>query len=217
MDTEFEDEINDEEELLSARSAVLIDLCAGTFGGISQTIVGHPLDTIKVRLQSQPTIAGKNTKYTGVLHCFQSIVREERVRGLFKGLLSPLTGIAALNAVLFTSYGFAKSQFEAYQEEELSIWQITACGIFAGIAQCSVACPMELIKVRLQSQYISRAALKPEYSGNIDCIRKTIRVRGFRGLFSGMYGCLAREIPAYGSCFLTYEILQRVLAQAQKW
>ena len=38
-----------------------------------------------------------------------------QVSGLFKGLLSPLTGIAALNAVLFTSYGFAKTRLESSQ------------------------------------------------------------------------------------------------------
>src|SRR3989338_9588303 len=29
------------------------DLLAGTFGGILQVIAGHPLDTVKVRLQTQ--------------------------------------------------------------------------------------------------------------------------------------------------------------------
>ena len=30
------------------------DIFAGTCGGISVTLVGHPFDTIKVRLQTQP-------------------------------------------------------------------------------------------------------------------------------------------------------------------
>lgn len=30
------------------------DVFAGTMGGISVTMVGHPFDTIKVRLQTQP-------------------------------------------------------------------------------------------------------------------------------------------------------------------
>ncbi|MFS7959266.1 putative mitochondrial carrier domain superfamily [Helianthus anomalus] len=31
------------------------DLTAGTIGGAAQLIIGHPFDTIKVKLQSQPT------------------------------------------------------------------------------------------------------------------------------------------------------------------
>lgn len=34
---------------------VLKDVFAGTCGGIAVTLVGHPFDTIKVRLQTQPT------------------------------------------------------------------------------------------------------------------------------------------------------------------
>ncbi len=30
------------------------DILAGTCGGISVTLVGHPFDTLKIRLQSQP-------------------------------------------------------------------------------------------------------------------------------------------------------------------
>eukprot|EP00009_Paramoeba_aestuarina_P001544 CAMPEP_0201515114 /NCGR_PEP_ID=MMETSP0161_2-20130828/6766_1 /ASSEMBLY_ACC=CAM_ASM_000251 /TAXON_ID=180227 /ORGANISM="Neoparamoeba aestuarina, Strain SoJaBio B1-5/56/2" /LENGTH=292 /DNA_ID=CAMNT_0047911847 /DNA_START=250 /DNA_END=1128 /DNA_ORIENTATION=- len=182
-------------------------------GGVAQTIVGHPLDTIKVRLQTQGQ-HGKPKKYRGVFHCCATVIREERVTGLFKGLLSPLTGIAALNAVLFTSYGFAKSKFEADESGNLSIGAITACGVFAGIAQCVVVCPMELLKVRLQAQGGMKGTpgYKPIYNGNIDCIKKTVRAQGISGLYKGMYGCLLREIPAYGFCFLSYEVIQRSLA-----
>ncbi len=33
------------------------DLVAGTAGGVAQTLSGHPLDTLKVRLQTMPTPA----------------------------------------------------------------------------------------------------------------------------------------------------------------
>jgi len=39
----------DESELYRAFK----DLSSGTFGGIAQVVSGHPLDTIKVRLQTQ--------------------------------------------------------------------------------------------------------------------------------------------------------------------
>jgi hypothetical protein len=35
----------------------LRDLVAGTAGGVAQTLSGHPLDTLKVRLQTMPTPA----------------------------------------------------------------------------------------------------------------------------------------------------------------
>jgi len=87
------------------------DLTAGTGGGILQCLVGHPFDTVKVRLQTDSVT---NPKYNGVVDCVKKIVGEEGVGGLFKGVQSPLTGIAALNAVLFFSYGQFKTIFQKY-------------------------------------------------------------------------------------------------------
>ena len=39
----------------SAAVQLAKDVFAGTCGGISVTLVGHPFDTLKVRLQTQPT------------------------------------------------------------------------------------------------------------------------------------------------------------------
>lgn len=51
------------------------DLIAGTVGGWAQVIVGQPLDTIKVRIQTQPTPA----IYKNATDCFQQLVRTEGV------------------------------------------------------------------------------------------------------------------------------------------
>lgn len=40
-------------------------ICGG-FGGVVTCLVGHPFDTVKVRLQTQPTPApGEKPQYTG--------------------------------------------------------------------------------------------------------------------------------------------------------
>merc|ERR1712032_683582 len=47
------------------------DVVAGTCGGIVVTLIGHPFDTLKVRLQAQ-SIA--NPVYNGVVDCFKQTV-----------------------------------------------------------------------------------------------------------------------------------------------
>ncbi|KFO21323.1 Mitochondrial carnitine/acylcarnitine carrier protein CACL [Fukomys damarensis] len=42
--------------------------------GVAGVLVGHPFDTVKVRLQVQSV---EKPQYRGTLHCFQSIVRQE--------------------------------------------------------------------------------------------------------------------------------------------
>ena len=39
---------------IMAMVAAVKDLTAGTAGGILASLIGHPLDTLKVRLQTQP-------------------------------------------------------------------------------------------------------------------------------------------------------------------
>ncbi len=70
------------------------------FLGAAGVIVGHPFDTVKVRLQTQ-----SNGKYRGITHCFLSIIRQESPSGLYKGITSPLTGLAFINAICFGVYG----------------------------------------------------------------------------------------------------------------
>uniref|UniRef100_A0A7S4KHV2 Mitochondrial carrier protein n=1 Tax=Paramoeba aestuarina TaxID=180227 RepID=A0A7S4KHV2_9EUKA len=210
-----EPELIDEFSIHEKRKRVLADFAAGTVGGILQTFVGHPLDTIKVRLQTQKIDAFGKGKYSGVIHCLRCTLREERIFGLYKGLLSPLTGLAFLNAILFTSYGYAKDFFTNYGEHELTAMQSMACGAFAGAAQCVIVCPMELIKTRLQAQYNYPTHTTPEYTGNIDCIKKTVKTRGVKGLYSGMYGCLIRELPAYAVCFPAFEVSQELFAKLE--
>lgn len=53
-----------------------------TFLGAAGVLAGHPLDTVKARLQTQ-----KPGTYRGPLHCFTSIVKKDNVRGLYKGKL----------------------------------------------------------------------------------------------------------------------------------
>jgi hypothetical protein len=77
----------------------LKDLTAGTIGGCAGIIVGQPLDTIKVRLQSKPGV------YSGVVNCLSTMVRTEGPRSLFKGLLPPLMGNAPMNAIAFGANG----------------------------------------------------------------------------------------------------------------
>ena len=62
---------------------------------------------------------------------------------------------------------------------------------------------MELLKIRLQSQYHSVSILhpnqktsKPLYSGPIDCAQQLIKNYGWRnGLFRGYWATVYREIP----------------------
>ena len=45
---------------------------------------GHPLDTIKVRLQAMPSVAGEAPLYSGMVDCAKKTVQAEGFTGLYK-------------------------------------------------------------------------------------------------------------------------------------
>ena len=128
------------------------DLTSGTVGGAAQLIVGHPFDTIKVKLQSQPApLPGKPPKYAGAMDAVKQTLAAEGPRGLYKGMGAPLATVAAFNAVLFTVRGQMEALLRSEPGAPLTVSQQVVCGAGAGVAVSFLACPTELIKCRSAS------------------------------------------------------------------
>lgn len=146
------------------RRAVAIDLASGTAGGVCQLLVGHPFDTLKTKLQSQGAAAAA-AKFSGPGEALVSTVRDEGVRGLYRGMGAPLATVALFNAVLFASRGAAtaallKRRREQQQQGDdagnnstsLTTADQLAVALAASAAVSLVATPTELLKCRLQAQ-----------------------------------------------------------------
>jgi hypothetical protein len=141
------------------------DLTAGTVGGAANLIVGHPFDTIKVKLQSQPTPApGQLPKYSGAIDAVKQTVVAEGPRGLYKGMGAPLATVAAFNALLFTARGQMESLLRSDPGVPLTAKQQFVAGAGAGVAASFLACPTELIKCRsVAHHHISAPCLYSNY------------------------------------------------------
>ena len=66
----------------SAGTTMALDLVAGTAAGTAQLLVGHPFDTIKVKLQSQ---SAAGARFKGPLDAARQTVTQEGLRGLYRG------------------------------------------------------------------------------------------------------------------------------------
>uniref|UniRef100_UPI003AAAC2B0 mitochondrial carnitine/acylcarnitine carrier protein isoform X1 n=1 Tax=Centroberyx gerrardi TaxID=166262 RepID=UPI003AAAC2B0 len=99
---------------------------AGGFGGVCLVFAGHPLDTIKVRLQTQPkpkpgeiplyagtidccrkTLA-KEVKYAGPMDCVKQLYRENGIRGIYKGTALTLMRDVPASGMYFMTYEWLK-------------------------------------------------------------------------------------------------------------
>jgi len=176
-----------------------VENIGGFASGSVSIILGHPFDTIKVRQQ-----AG-HTPYTSAWQCALATVRAEGPAALWKGLLSPLVANSALSAISFSTWQEAQRLLHFQEGSEAPLGKVFLAGGIAGIVQCSLATPMELIRSKLQVQ-VGR-----QYAGNVDCIRQICRADGLRGLYRGNTSMMLREAPGYGVYFTAYEATKRVL------
>ncbi|XP_011097444.1 mitochondrial carnitine/acylcarnitine carrier-like protein [Sesamum indicum] len=197
------------------------DLTAGTVGGAAQLICGHPFDTIKVKLQSQPApLPGQPPKYSGAIDAVKQTLAAEGPRGLYKGMGAPLATVAAFNAVLFTVRGQMETLLRSAPGVPLTVSQQVVCGAGAGVAVSFLACPTELIKCRLQAQSTlattGAGTVAIKYGGPMDVARHVLQSEGgARGLFKGLVPTLAREVPGNAAMFGVYEALKQYLAGGQ--
>jgi len=74
---------------------------AGGITGCASTILNHPIDVIKSRIEAQD---GKQKEYTGTFQALRSILRDEGVLALYRGLAPRLMKISIGQAITFSAY-----------------------------------------------------------------------------------------------------------------
>ncbi|XP_075435627.1 mitochondrial carnitine/acylcarnitine carrier protein-like [Ascaphus truei] len=130
---------------------------AGGVGGVSLILAGQPLDTIKVKLQTQPRpLPGQNPRFASTLDCFRKIVAREGFRGLYKGMGAPLAVATPIMAVSFFGFGLGKKLQQRGQDIALRPHQVCAAGMLAGGLSAFIMAPGERIKCLLQVRDIPR-------------------------------------------------------------
>ncbi|KAK9817888.1 hypothetical protein WJX72_003792 [[Myrmecia] bisecta] len=191
------------------------DVFAGTCGGIAVTLVGHPFDTVKVRLQSQPM---DKPIYDGAMDCVKKTIKWEGPQGLYKGVTSPLAGQMFFRATLFGAFGQSKAYLGTNSDgtaRALTTLDLYKAGAMTGFAAAFVEGPIDFYKSQIQYQIIKKQsdpAYKPPYTSVSRCVQATIRTNGFKGPFQGLAATIVRNVPANSIYLGTFDLLKRQAA-----
>ena len=163
-------------------------MAMGTFSGITCVVVGHPLDTIKVRLQ------------TGA--------KGPMFRGLFRGIVPPLLAVTPSWIGVFLAYGTALKLVGAND-----LGSVALAGGMSGVAYSLVMCPFELVKVNAQKAQVSTGqALRKVWgaaSASGAASGPSRVLNGLRGMYRGMGSCLGRDIAQSAVYYFCAESLTR--------
>eukprot|EP00160_Parvularia_atlantis_P001471 Unigene11173_Nuclearia_a/m.34186 Unigene11173_Nuclearia_a/g.34186 ORF Unigene11173_Nuclearia_a/g.34186 Unigene11173_Nuclearia_a/m.34186 type:complete len:346 (+) Unigene11173_Nuclearia_a:37-1074(+) len=197
-------------------SLMIRQALAGSTARMTAAAIMVPVDTIKTRLQFQGALPEHAVRrYKGVLDAFVAILREEGVRGFYKGLPARLLYIGPAAGVSFGLYEWFKRALLSVRDGTGDTFEPIIpllAGAGARLFGSSVKTPFDVVKQRLEVQGALRTSSdRRPYRGTIDAFRKILRDEGLLGgLLSGYTVTLLRDVPFAATYFTTYELGKHV-------
>eukprot|EP00698_Gefionella_okellyi_P006760 TRINITY_DN161_c0_g1_i1.p2 TRINITY_DN161_c0_g1~~TRINITY_DN161_c0_g1_i1.p2 ORF type:complete len:275 (+),score=58.61 TRINITY_DN161_c0_g1_i1:97-825(+) len=131
-------------------------------------------------------------------------VRTEGFFGLYRGVLSPLTGIPLQ---YFMSFGSRAVATRILPWDPKSTETAFAAGALSGLFSAVVTTPVELVKARLQIQIVKGGGGARDTA---QMLRNTMS-GGIRSLFTGMSMTLWRDIPGSAIYYGAYHVAKNAL------
>jgi solute carrier family 25 (mitochondrial carnitine/acylcarnitine transporter), member 20/29 len=181
---------------------------AGSIGGIGVCLLGHPLDTLKVHLQRQPQ---------SITAAARSIYLCGGFKEFYRGMSSPLAGQIIFNAIQFTALEQSKTFLRDHWNTQYSYSPVSLAftsGLITGIAVSLVECPIDLVKIQLQTRFHSFKQLQHSFSssttGNIAHISWWSTLRG---IYRGLSATMIRNGPAVSFYFGSNELTKDWISQ----
>lgn len=181
---------------------IVSDLIAGAIAGVCCDTLLHPVDTVKSRLHVQ---AGPPFKYRSMIHGFQLISRQEGIRrGLYAGFGAVLAGTIPTHAIMFAGYKAIKRRGEDGVSEQRQLAAIDLMsGALGEVCALPVYVPTEVIAKRMQVATLGPAR---NYNSVTHAVRSIYRSEGYKGLLSGFWPTLLRDVPYTAIQFSLFSI-----------
>ncbi|XP_012695180.1 mitochondrial dicarboxylate carrier [Clupea harengus] len=152
------------------------------FGGIAScgaACCTHPLDLIKVLLQTQQEV---KTRMVGMaVH----VVRSDGVLALYSGLSAAVCRQLTYSMTRFAIYETVRDMMGSGTNRPMPFYQKVLLAAFGGLVGGFVGTPADMVNVRMQNDVKLPSELRRNYAHALDGLFRVWREEGMRKLFSG--------------------------------
>ncbi|KAM6957551.1 mitochondrial dicarboxylate carrier [Aplochiton taeniatus] len=152
------------------------------FGGVSSSAAAcltHPLDLIKVHLQTQQEVRMK------MMGMAKSVVRREGFLSLYSGLSASLCRQMTYSLSRFAIYESVRDMISSHNHGPIPFYQKVLISAFGGFAGGFIGTPADLVNVRMQNDVKLPLELRRNYSHALDGLFRVWKEEGLNKLFSG--------------------------------
>ena len=194
---------------------------AGLAAGVTEAVaVVTPMEVVKIRLQGQHHSMADPLdvpKYRNAAHAMYTVIKEEGVGALYRGVSLTALRQGTNQAANFTAYTELKEILQQQQEDPaapLPSWKTSIIGLISGAVGPFSNAPIDTIKPRLQKMPAEpgQTAL-----GRISAIANQMwKQEGVRAFWMGITPRVMRVAPGQAVTFAVYEYLKGVLEKGRE-
>ncbi|WPH04217.1 Hypothetical protein R9X50_00710600 [Acrodontium crateriforme] len=180
------------------------------FGGSASCFaacVTHPLDLLKVRLQTQPHDGSRRNMGQMFMH----VLKSDGVPGLYKGLSASLLRQITYSTTRFGVYEELKETFTSAKEKP-SFAALIAMSSTSGFLGGIVGNPADILNVRMQNDASLPAAERRNYKNAVDGLVRMAREEGLASLFRGVWPNSTRAVLMTASQLASYDLFKKELS-----
>lgn len=117
----------------------------------------------------------------------------------------PLLTTGAANSLLFGVYGnhlrdLQKQVKDRDDRRNALPRHVFIAGSVAGFVQAFIACPIELVKIRMQARTC-------DTTGSWQCVKRILATEGLSGMYRGLGVTICRDVFPHGIYMLSYELV----------
>lgn len=205
----------------------MVHLGAAAIAGVVTGTATNPIWLIKTRLQldkEHATNDGKSRQYKNSFDCARQVVREEGMRGLYRGLTASYLGVAesTLQWVLYErmktylkrrkdniiASGRPMTTWDNFVETTGTLGAAGSAKLFAAL----LTYPHEVVRTRMRLRPMADGKVK--YNGLIHCFKTVWKEEGMVAMYGGLSPHLLRVVPSAAIMFGMYEFVVRSFGES---
>ncbi|KAL4782505.1 mitochondrial carrier domain-containing protein [Aspergillus varians] len=198
-------------------------LSAATAGVVTGTAT-NPIWLVKTRLQLDRSHMNSDgttrpPQYRNSFDCVKQVIRQEGVKGLYRGLMASYLGVIETTLHLAAYERIKVMVAHHYQRQgKTQSSEVTQGLILSGAAGVSkliavlIAYPHEVLRTRLRQAPMADGRQK--YTGVMQCLRLMVKEEGLVALYGGLTAHMIRTVPSAAITLGTYELVLKLLSSS---